>query len=223
MRSFKEILATATLHKGGTAAVAAQLPAVSSIHQLLALGDDRYLSEISRRVFRAGLKHSMVDARWPAFEQAFWGFIPEKLELMSDEQLERLAGNAAIIRHLGKIRSVRANAQMVVELAHEHGSFAKLIAHWPSDDIVGLWTLLKKRGNQLGGQSAPRFLRMVGKDTFLLTDDVVAALKSDRVVDKLPTSQRQLKLVQSVFNQWHAESGWPLSHISRVLSMTIFH
>jgi len=39
-----------------------------------------------------------------------------------------------------------------------------LIANWPVTDITGLWLLLKRQGNQLGGLSAPRFLRMVGKE-----------------------------------------------------------
>jgi len=96
----------------------------------------------------------------------------------------------------------------------------KWIAAWPSDDIVGLWLALKKGGAQLGGHSGARFLRVIGKDTFLLTDDVVSVLKAEGVVTKMPTAQRDLKVVQQVFNQWRTQSGWPLAHISRVVSMT---
>ncbi len=222
MRSFADINAIAETHKGGAKAVAALLPEVRSDAELLALPDHRYLSEMARRVFRAGLKHAMVDAKWPAFERAFWGFDPVKVQLMSDEQLERLATNPDIIRHLGKIRSVRANAAMMVALAETHGSFGRFIAQWPSDDVVGLWALLKKQGSQLGGQSAARFLRMVGKDTFVLTDDVVAGLIYDGIVSKMPTSKRDLQAAQAAFNQWQVESGKPLAHISRILSMTVF-
>ena len=35
--------------------------------ELKAVSDDRYLSQMSLRIFRAGLKHSLVDAKWPAF------------------------------------------------------------------------------------------------------------------------------------------------------------
>ncbi|MDN3640156.1 DNA-3-methyladenine glycosylase I [Simiduia curdlanivorans] len=222
MRSFKEISAIAELHKGGRRAVAALMPEVSSPAVLAGLSDDRYLSELARRVFRAGLKHAMVDAKWPAFEQAFWGFVPEKVQLMSDEQLERLASNPAIIRHLGKIRSVRANAAMVVQTAKLHGSFGRFIADWPGEDIIGLWAWLKKQGNQMGGHSGARFLRMVGKDTFILTDDVVAALKHDGIVNKMPTAKKDLARVQEAFNHWQRESGLPLAFISKTLSLTVF-
>ena len=73
----------------------------------------------------------------------------------------------------------------------------------------------------MGGNSGPYFLRMVGKDTFILTDDVVAALKAQGVIDKKPTAKRDLQKVQEAFNQWQAESGRPLSQISRLLSYTV--
>jgi len=64
-------------------------------------------------------------------------------------------------------------------------------------------------------------LRMVGKDTFLLTEDVVAALKAQGVIDKAPTSQKDLKQTQEAFNQWREQSGLALCQISRVLSFTV--
>ena len=88
-------------------------------------------------------------------------------------------------------------------------------------DITGLWALLKKQGQQLGGKSGAYFLRQVGKDTFILTDDVVAALKAQGVIDKAPTAQRDLRKVQDCFNQWQEESGRPMAHISRLLSYTV--
>lgn len=222
MRSFSEIRVIAELHKGGASGVAALLPEVKSSAQLISVGDDRYLSELTRRVFRAGLKHAMVDARWPAFEQAFWGFDPEKVQLMSDEQLERLVENKDIIRHLGKIRSVRHNALMVLDASGKWGGFGRFLAEWPTQDIVGLWRYLKQHGSQMGGLSGARFLRMVGKDTFILTNDVVAALVYDGVVEKNPTSKRDLAAVQRAFSAWQDESGLPLAHISRTLALTVF-
>ena len=82
---------------------------------------------------------------------------------------------------------------------------------------------LAKRGAQLGGLSAPRLLRMVGKDTWVATDDVVAALKAQGIIDKAPTSQRDQAAVQTAFNQWHAESGRPLCQLSMMLAYTVNH
>ncbi|GAB3100494.1 DNA-3-methyladenine glycosylase I [Aestuariicella hydrocarbonica] len=220
MRAFQSFYETAVLHKGSVEAVESNLPELRTANALRKLPDDRYLSEISRRIFRAGLKHSMVDAKWPAFEECFFGFDPYRVAMMSDEELEALTHEPRIIRHFGKIKAVRANATWVLDVAREYGSFGKMIADWPSDHIVDLWALMKKQGTQLGGHSAARFLRMVGKDGFLLTDDVVSVLKAEGVVDKAPTSKRDLQLVQEAFNTWQAQSGRPLAEISRILSFT---
>lgn len=48
---------------GSREALEARLPQPKSAAELCALGDDRYLSLISLRIFRAGLKHSLVDAK----------------------------------------------------------------------------------------------------------------------------------------------------------------
>lgn len=220
MREFQSIYETAVLHKGSTAAVEANLPEVRDALALRDLPNAYYLSESSRRIFRAGLKHAMVDAKWPAFERAFHGFDPYQVAMMSDEDLEVLMQDRTIIRHFGKIKAVRANAIWMLDVIREFGSFGNMIADWPGSSIVDLWQLLKKQGTQLGGQSGARFLRMVGKDTFVLTDDVVSVLRAESVVSKTPTSQRDIQRVQEVFNQWADESGRPLAEISRIVSFT---
>lgn len=208
---------------GSAAALEARLPQPQSPQALEALADDRYLSLLALRIFRAGLKHSLVDAKWPAFEAVFFGFVPEKVVLMGGEHLERLMQDTRIIRHLGKLRSVPINAQMLLDVAQEHGSFGHFIAHWPVENITGLWRYLTRHGNQLGGLSAPRFLRMVGKDTFIPTQDVVAALNAQKIVDRVPTSQRDLTAVQEAFNTWRAQSGRPLCQLSMMLAHTANH
>lgn len=223
MRDYKWLHEFCLNRFGSAKALEAMLPQPRSEAELRALSDDRYLSLISLRIFRAGLKHSLVDAKWPAFEQVFFGFDPEKVVLMGAERLENLMQDARLIRHLGKLKSVPRNAQFVLDVRREKGSFGALIADWPVSDIVGLWKYLAKHGNQLGGLSAPRFLRMVGKDTFIPTDDMVAALKAQGVIDKAPTSLKDLAAVQAAFNQWQAESGRPLCQLSVMLAHTVNH
>lgn len=208
---------------GSAAALELRLPTPKTAAELRALSDDRYLSLIALRVFRAGLKHSLVDAKWPAFEAAFFGFDPDKVVLMGAEHLERLMQNKQLIRHLGKLRSVPRNARFVLDVAHDKGSFGALIADWPVTDIVGLWKYLAKHGAQLGGLSAPRLLRMIGKDTFIATDDVVAALKAQGIIDKAPTSLKELAAVQAAFNAWQAQSDRPLCQLSYMLAHTVNH
>ena len=95
------------------------------------------------------------------------------------------------------------------------------LAAWPADDFVGLWQTLKERGDRLGGQTGRFFLRFVGKDTPLLSPDVVRALTAQGVVDREPTSRRDLQKVQDAFNAWRAESGRDLCAISRALACSV--
>lgn len=223
MRDFQWMLEYGINRFSSLKALEARLPQPATKTQLISVPDDRYLSLIALRVFRAGLRHSVVDAKWPNFEEVFWQFNPEKVVLLSAEHIERLMQDTRIIRHLGKLKSVPRNAQMLLDIRHEFGSFGAFLAQWPEDDVVGLWRYLAKHGHQLGGLSAPRFLRMAGKDTFVLSDDVVAALVAQDIVTKRPTSQRDLALVQEAFNAWQAQSGRPLCQLSMLLALTVNH
>jgi len=217
---FAEILdAARTRH--GAAALEARLPTPKTPDELRATPDDRYLSQMSLRVFRAGLKHSLVDAKWPAFEAVFFGFDPHRVRAMPDEALEALMGDARLIRHWGKLKAVRDNAAAMLQVAAEHGSFGGWLAGWPGEDVVGLWEALGKELRQLGGNSGPSFLRMVGKDTFVLTHSVTAALKRWGAITAPPKNRKDRAAVQAAFNSWAAESGRPVCQLSLILAASV--
>src|SRR5262249_6589103 len=183
--SFAPILDAARARLGA-ATLEARLTQPRSPAELKALADDRYLSQMELRIFRAGLTHSLVDAKWPAFEEVFGSFEPRRVRAMSDEALEALLGDRRLIRHWGKLKSVRDNAAAMIAIAEEHGSFGAWLANWRGTDIVGLWEALAKHFSQMGGNSGPSFLRMVGRDTFVLTHSVTAALKRWGAADAPP-------------------------------------
>ena len=217
---FAEILDRARVRHGATA-LEARLPTPKTADELRATPDDRYLSDMERRIFRAGLKHSLVDAKWPAFEEVFHGFDPRRITAMPDEDLEKLLGDARLIRHWGKLKSVRDNAAALLDIAAAHGSFGAWLAAWPASDIVGLWEALAKGFSQMGGNSGPSFLRMVGKDTFVLTPEVTAALQQWGAIAAPPKNRRDRAAVQSAFNAWAQESGRPLCHLSLILAASV--
>jgi 3-methyladenine DNA glycosylase Tag len=215
--SFASILEAAHTRLGA-AALEARLPQPRSPAELKAAADDRYLSQMSLRIFRAGLKHSVVDAKWPAFEDVFDRFEPRRVRAMPDEALEALLADSRLIRHWGKLKAVRDNAAAMITIAEEHGSFGAWLADWPGRNIVELWETLAKRFSQMGGNSGPSFLRMVGKDTFILTYAVTAALKHWGAVDAPPKNRKDRAAVQSCFNAWAAETGRPLCQLSLILA-----
>ncbi|HXP30188.1 MAG TPA: DNA-3-methyladenine glycosylase I [Stellaceae bacterium] len=211
----------AALARLGETELKARMPAVKAPAALKRLKDDRYFSLMALRIFRAGLRHSMVDEKWPAFEEAFHSFDPRRVRAMSDEDVERLMKDARLIRHLGKLRAVHANAAAVLDLAEQHGSFGRYLADWPVETIVALWDDLAKRFQQLGGNSTPRFLRMAGKDTFVLTPAVVKALNQWGAFKGEPKNKADRAKVQAIFNAWAKETGLPLAHLSMTLAASV--
>src|ERR1043166_5251223 len=205
----------------GAAGLEVRLSLPKAAAEPAATPDDRYLSDMSRRIFRAGLKHSLVDAKWPAFEDVFQRFELRRVRAMSDEAMEGLLGDARLIRHWGKLKSVRDNAAAMLEIAAEHKSFGAWLAKWPGEDIVGLWETLAKRFSQMGGNSGPSFLRMVGKDTFILTPSVTNALKQWGVVKAPPKNRADRAQAQTAFNAWAKESGRPLCQLSLILAGSV--
>ena len=64
------------------------------------------------------------------FREAFANFEFERVARLAARDVERLAGNAAIVRHRGKIESTINNAQRARELADEFGSLAAYFWRW---------------------------------------------------------------------------------------------
>ncbi len=222
MKKFDSIYATASKRKGGDKQLQKLLPKVLPDNAVKTIPDDRFLAEMSRCVFQAGFVWRVVNQKWPDFEKVFFGFVPDKLVLLSPEQLERIGQNPAIIRNMQKIISVQKNAQFVLDQRKEYGSFGKLVAGWPTGDHIGLYKMLKQKGCRLGGATGPRMLRNLQVDGFILTHDVVSCLQQAGLdINDKPTSQSDLKKVQQAFNSWHQQSGLPYSHLSRICACAV--
>jgi 3-methyladenine DNA glycosylase Tag len=220
--SFKTIRARAEQRKGGPKALEKLLPKKPDLKALAKIGDDRILAEMTRRVFSAGFAWSVIENKWPGFEKAFLGFKPAKLVFQPDDFWDGLLSDARIVRNGAKIASVRDNAAFVQAVSKEHGSFGKFLAKWPSSDEIGLLDLLAKRGSRLGGNTGQMFLRFVGWDGFVTSQDVVACLRDAGLdVAAEVKSKGDLARVQGQFNVWASETGLPYVQMSRICAMSI--
>jgi 3-methyladenine DNA glycosylase Tag len=220
--SFKRIRERAVQRKGGEKLLASLLPKKPDHKALARLGDDRILSETACRVFSAGFVWSVIDKKWPGFEEAFLEFNPKRLLFQPAEFWEKLTMDKRIVRNPQKIRSVRDNAKFVTEIAAEHGSFGKFLANWPADDQAGLMDVFAGRGSRLGGYSGQYLLRFLGWDAFILSESVLLCLRDSGVVlSEAGTSKKDLRAAQVQLNAWRAESGLPMTHVSRICALSI--
>lgn len=145
---------------------------------------DRHLFEkLCLEGFQSGLSWLTILKKREAFRRAFAGFDFEEVARFGPKDVERLLGDASIVRHRGKIEAAIHNAARASELAREHGSLAAYFWRFepPADErperltrevLTGMPTTpasirmakdLKKRGFRFfGPTTAYAFMQAMG-------------------------------------------------------------
>lgn len=218
IEKFAAIYQRAAERKGGEAQLESLINAPLSQQEIESIPEDRWLSALSMKVFQSGISWSVVRNKWPNFEELFFQFRIEPLLMLSEEQWEQKAQDPKIIRHLTKVMSIPANAQMIYQCRQQYGSFSSMVANWPAEDMIGLWEYLKKHGSRLGGNTGPYTLRQMGVDTFLLSGDVEAYLRNINVIEGGKNTKRALNATNKAFIHWQQESGRSMSEISQIIA-----
>ena len=86
--------------------------------------DDRHLFELLvLEGAQAGLSWSTILHKREGYRKAFAGFDPPAVARFGARDVKRLLGDAGIVRHTGKIEAAIANAQAVLAVQEEAGSF----------------------------------------------------------------------------------------------------
>ena len=96
--------------------------------------DERGLYErICLEGFQAGLSWATILRRRPNFRAAFAGFDPDVVATFTDDDVERLLGDAGIIRHRGKIQATITNARATIALREDGGLVDFVWSFQPAD------------------------------------------------------------------------------------------
>ena len=138
--------------------------------------DARLFEKICLEGFQSGLSWLTILRKRDNFRNAFAGFEPQLVAEFGDDDVERLLGDAGIIRHRGKITSTINNAGRALETIREHGSLAAYFYQWfdgskePPTDMTSttpastaLAKDLKRRGwSFVGPTTAYAFMQAMG-------------------------------------------------------------
>ena len=89
--------------------------------------DIRLFEKLSLEGFQSGLSWLTILRKREAFRRAFAGFDFGKVASFGERDVERLLGDASIVRHRGKIEAVINNAQRASELVEQEGSLAAFV------------------------------------------------------------------------------------------------
>jgi DNA-3-methyladenine glycosylase I len=95
-------------------------------------GDDALFERLCLEAFQSGLAWITILRKREAFRAAFAGFVIAEVARFGDRDVERLMGDASIVRNRAKIEAALANARAAVALQRARGSLTELIwSHAP--------------------------------------------------------------------------------------------
>ena len=97
--------------------------------------DERLFEKVCLEGFQSGLSWLTILRKRENFRAAFAGFDPRAVAAFDESDVERLLGDAGIVRHRGKIRSTINNARCALDMIDAHGSIAGFF--WPHADFGG--------------------------------------------------------------------------------------
>lgn len=95
--------------------------------------DTRLFEKLCLEGFQSGLAWITILRKRENFRTAFAGFDIPTVAAFTDADVERLVGDAGIVRHRGKIVSTINNARRALELQAEAGSLAAFIWRFEPD------------------------------------------------------------------------------------------
>lgn len=121
-----------------------------------------YLEVMTKAAFQAGISWNVIEAKWPGFLDAFAGFDPETVAAFTPADVERLMGDARIVRNRRKIEATIHNAGEMLVLAREHGDFRAWLRGHAS--FAATVADLRKDFRFLGETGAYFFLYSVGEE-----------------------------------------------------------
>ena len=79
-------------------------------------GDDALFERLCLEAFQSGLSWLTILRKRPAFREAFHGFEIERVAAFGDRDVERLLGDASIVRNRAKIAAAISNARLAADL-----------------------------------------------------------------------------------------------------------
>jgi DNA-3-methyladenine glycosylase I len=97
--------------------------------------DQRLYEKLVLEGFQSGLSWLTILRKRPAFRAAFAGFDPAAVAAFGDADVERLLGDAGIVRHRGKIEAAIANARATVAVQERHGSLDAFVWSFAPDGL----------------------------------------------------------------------------------------
>ncbi len=123
---------------------------------------DDYLDVMSKTVFQSGMSWRVIESKWPGTREAFRGFDAQAVADMTLQDIDELAKDTRVIRNRRKLEAVVGNANRMIELEKEHGSFKNYLRS--HGDFKSTVAAMRKDFKFLGEMGSYFFLYVVGEE-----------------------------------------------------------
>lgn len=128
--------------------------------------DTRLFEKLCLEGFQSGLSWLTILRKRDNFRRAFAGFEFHLVSRFGPRDVERLLGDASIVRHRGKIESTINNAARCVELVEEHGSLAAYVWGFEPEAATRpqrlTWDVLREMAQTDGSRALAKDLKRRG-------------------------------------------------------------
>lgn len=124
--------------------------------------DDELFGRLLLEINQAGLSWTLMLRKQESFRKAYSNFSIEKVAAYDEEDIQRLLGDAGIIRNHLKINAAVFNAKRILALKQEYGTFKNwLDSQYPLSKEQ--WVkVFKKNFRFVGGEIVGEFLMSTG-------------------------------------------------------------
>lgn len=123
---------------------------------------DDYLMVMTKVVFQSGMSWSVVEAKMPRIIEAMDGLNVKKVADYDERDIERLTGDARVIRNQRKLVAIRDNARRILDLEKEFGTFKNYLRS--QDNFDATLKMIRKDFKYMGPMGIFYFLYVVGED-----------------------------------------------------------
>ncbi|MCX6353233.1 MAG: DNA-3-methyladenine glycosylase I [Bacteroidetes bacterium] len=124
--------------------------------------DNMLFGRLILEINQAGLSWTTILKKKDNFHKAYDEFVIKKVAAYGDDDIQRLLADAGIIRNRLKIHAAIHNAQCILELQKEHGSFKNWIDHHHPKTKEEWVKIFKKTFRFTGGEIVNEFFMSIG-------------------------------------------------------------
>lgn len=124
--------------------------------------DNELFGRLLLEINQAGLNWLTILKKEQNFRKAFDNFDIKKVANYKDHKKEELLQNAGIIRNRLKVEAAIYNANKILELQKEHGSFKNWLDQYVGQSLKEWVALFKKNFKFTGGMIVEEFLMSTG-------------------------------------------------------------